>query len=184
MRNNDGRFRRITPAELVPLLLLVGLWLCGKPRLGRQLVCADGKPDIWIDHGDCRRSGFMSGRQLQARALRHCRADGFGDLGPDPDVGKKNQRHQQRTKAGSQTRPRTQDRGEAATRGRRGGVEFSPSRAAEGDSHLLSLLAREIAFAWIVAEAPVVSQDGIHVRVAREHPGIHQAAPVHRVPFA
>jgi hypothetical protein len=47
-----------------------------------------------------------------------------------------------------------------------------------------ALLAREIAFAWIVAEAPLVSQDGIHVRVAREHPGIHQAAPVHRVPFA
>ena len=62
MRNNDGRFRRITPAELVPLLLLVGLLGCvashgwvgnsyaqtGSPTYGLIMAIA-GAPDSCQD---------------------------------------------------------------------------------------------------------------------------------------
>jgi hypothetical protein len=35
--------------------------------------------------------------------------------------------------------------------------------------------------AWVIGETLMVAQDGIHMGIARYHPGIHERTPVHRV---
>ena len=53
-----------------------------------------------------------------------------------------------------------------------------------GGGHHGLLPAGEVALGRVVGEAPVVAEDGVHVRVAGEHPSVQQPAAVHGASLA